>query len=348
MLVNEKDSDAITRIINFPPRGIGDTTVDKLINYSAEKSITLFDTVMDIDYSDFTPAIKSKVGIFRNFIGEMLREKSNKPLVEFICELVVKAGFEKYYRSTGKEEDLNRWENIEEFLTFLQENYEDSQIDLGEFLQTLALSTDADNDSENVDSVVIATMHAAKGLEFKVVFIIACEEGIIPSSQSIREANGIEEERRVMYVALTRAQERLYVSAVRGVRRKYNRTEPAIPSRFFSEAKGETPQPFVRNFGLYGKNEKYNDSYETAIPEYIDYTEKPVVSPVKTEVQVKPKVYNTSSEGYKPGAKVEHRKYGKGTVITVSGSGTATTVTVAFPGLGVKKFALMNAPLTLC
>ena len=348
MLVNEKDSDAITRIINFPPRGIGDTTVDKLINYSAEKSLTLFDTVMDIDYSDFTPAIKSKVGIFRNFIGEMLREKSNKPLVEFICELVVKAGFEKYYRSTGKEEDLNRWENIEEFLTFLQENYEDSQIDLGEFLQTLALSTDADNDSENVDSVVIATMHAAKGLEFKVVFIIACEEGIIPSSQSIREANGIEEERRVMYVALTRAQERLYVSAVRGVRRKYNRTEPAIPSRFFSEAKGETPQPFVRNFGLYGKNEKYNDSYETAIPEYIDYTEKPVVSPVKTEVQVKPKVYNTSSEGYKPGAKVEHRKYGKGTVITVSGSGTATTVTVAFPGLGVKKFALMNAPLTLC
>lgn len=349
LLINSKDSDAITRVINFPARGIGDTTVEKLSDYAKEKGITLYDAIMDINYSDFSPVIKSKVGVFRDLIGDLQTDLSNMNLVDFVGELVMKAGFERYYRSTGKEEDINRWENIEEFLTYLQENYEDSEITLSEFLQTLALNTDAAADEEDTDSVVLATMHAAKGLEFPVVFIIACEEGIIPSSQSLREANGVEEERRVMYVALTRAKERLYVSAVRGVRRKYNRTESAIPSRFFSEAKGEAPQPIVKaeRRDFFGR-ERYGDTYESAIPTSIDYTQKAVQPVAKTDIQVKPKIYNISGEGFKPGAKVSHPKYGKGTVITTGGSGNGTTVSVAFPGLGVKKFALMNAPLTLC
>ena len=348
LLVNEKDSDAVMRAINFPPRGIGDTTVEKLSAYAADRGCTLFDAVMDIDYTDLSPAAKSKVGVFRDLVGKLQRDRANMRLVDFVCEMIMSAGFERYYRSTGKEEDINRWENIEEFLTYMQENFEDSEMGLDEFLQTLALNTDASDDNFDDDSVVIATMHAAKGLEFKVVFIIACEEGIIPSSQSIREANGVEEERRVMYVALTRAEERLYVSAVRGVRRKYNRTEAACPSRFFSEAKGETPQPVVRKYDSYGISSRYDDEYESAVPKMLDYSAKPVAPAPKSEVQIKPRIYNVSADGYKPGAKVEHKKYGKGTVITVSGSGTATTVSVAFPGLGIKKFALMNAPLSLC
>ena len=350
LLVNEKDTDALTRIINFPPRGIGDTTVEKIISYAQENNCTPYEVVMDIDKTDMTNAVKSKVGAFRDMIGELQRNKYSMSLVDFVAELVMLVGFERYYMSTGKEDDANRWANVEEFLTYIQENYEDSAIELEEFLQNLALNTDADSDDDNFDSVVLATMHAAKGLEFKVVFIVACEEGIIPSSQSFREKNGIEEERRVMYVALTRAQERLYVSAVRGVRRKFNRVESAIPSRFFSEAKGEASSMEIARMNdqrRFDYREKYVDEYETAIPQSSSYSTKPVVPVAKTEIQQKPKVYNTSSEGFKPGAKVEHKKYGKGTVITVVGTGNAVTVSVAFPGLGVKKFALVNAPLTL-
>ena len=346
ILVNNKDSEAITRVINFPPRGIGDTTVERLTEYANTYGITLYDVIMDIDTTTLSPTIKSKVRVFRDLIGELLRLSSTDDFVDFVCNLVTVVGFEKYYRSTGKEDDSNRWENIEEFLVFVQENYEAKEINLEEFLQTLALNTDAGNEDDD-NSVVIATMHAAKGLEFSVVFIIACEEGIIPSAQSLREANGVEEERRVMYVALTRAIERLYVSAVRGVRRKYNRTESVVPSRFFSESKGEVPQLFRES--VWGRNERlgYDDDYETAIPKHIDFTMKQVDLPKKTQIQEKPKVYNNSSDGYKPGAKATHRKFGKGTVIAVAGSGVSTTVTIAFPGLGVKKFALINAPLTL-
>ena len=345
ILVNEKDSEAITRVINFPPRGIGDTTLEKLNQYAAEKNMTLFEVIMDIENTDLSSGVKSKIESFKYLLGELSMKRAKMNFVDFVGEMVEKIGFKNYYFSTQKEEDENRWANIDEFLTYIQETYEDENVALDEFLQTLALSTDA-ADEDDANSVVISTMHAAKGLEFPVVFVVACEEGIIPSSQSLRESNGVEEERRVMYVAMTRASERLYISAVKGVRRKFNRTETAIPSRFFSESKGEEPQPLREKYiGSYGR-EKYDDEYEKAIPGRLDYLSS-VTLPKKNAVQEKPKIYNTSSEGYKTGAKVVHKKYGKGTVISVSGTGSATTVAVVFPGLGVKKFALMNAPLSL-
>ena len=351
LLVNHKDSEAILRTINFPPRGIGDTTVEKLVSYAGEKGLSLYDVIMDIDYLDFTPAVKSKISVFSSLLAELQRDRSEMSLVDFVAEMIMKIGFERYYRASGKEEDENRWQNIEEFLTYLEENYKDSEISLDEFLQALALDNDAQDEEDELHSVVLATMHAAKGLEFKVVFVVACEEGIIPSAQSLREANGVEEERRIMYVALTRAEERLYVSAVRGVRRKFNRTEPAMPSIFFTEAKGENPAynaNSLRSTGYNSYRERYNDEYESAIPSAIDFSDKSFTPIKKAELAPKPKVYNTSTDGFKPGAKVEHKKYGRGTIIVVAGSGNATTVSVAFPGLGVKKFALMNAPLSLC
>lgn len=351
ILVNHRDTEAITRVINFPARGIGDTTVEKLIDYAKSNDETLYDVIMDIEKTDLTAGIKNKIIPFRDLLGELQFRKGGMNLTDFVEELVAQVGFERYYRSTGKEDDENRWENIEEFLTFLSENYKDDQdTSLEEFLQTLALDNDKDEE-DDFDTVVIATMHAAKGLEFRVVFIVACEEGIIPSAQSLREANGVEEERRVMYVAVTRAEERLYISAVKGVRRKYNRTESVMPSRFFAEAKGEPVVPI----GLEKRNryiERYDDDYENAIPKtiYPDYNAKQgsnAYSQPKPQIQQKPKVYNVNADGFRSGVKVRHKRYGDGTVITVSGSGNATVVSVAFPGLGIKKFALMNAPLEI-
>ena len=148
--------------------------------------MSLYDVIMDIDELDFTNAIKTKVRVFREIIWELQRYRRDMSIVDFVVELVEKVGFERYYRSTNKEEDINRWENIEEFLTFMQETYnEDENVRLEEFLQTLAINNEQEDDDYD-DSLVISTMHSAKGLEFRVVFVVACEEGILPSAQSIR------------------------------------------------------------------------------------------------------------------------------------------------------------------
>jgi DNA helicase-2/ATP-dependent DNA helicase PcrA len=299
---------------------------------------------MDVDTTDLSTSVKTKVGVFRDLIGALRFDMASMKFVDFAGALVEKAGFEKYYRGTGKEEDENRWQNIEEFLTFVQENFEDNEkITLDNFLQELALDNGSDTDGDDdINTVTIATMHSAKGLEFKVVFIVACEEGIIPSVQSIRNADGVDEERRVMYVAVTRAQERLFISAVRGVRRRFYKTEEVRPSRFFDEARGENRES-LRAFSK-GGNEigapsgKYVESRSEKKNVYIQ---------PKADIDHEPKILKKSAEGFRTGAKISHKKYGRGTVISVSGEGIATTVTVAFPGLGVKKFALMSAPIEL-
>ena len=358
ILVNPYDGDAIMRVINMPKRGIGDTTVEQIAELAAQKSASLFDIVVDIDSMPFSAGVKQKVAAFRDLILELKRAQNSMELPQFCEHLVKKVGFELYYRSTGKDEDENRWDNIEEFLTYVAENYEEEST-VEDFLHTVQLNTEKSEDESDDDFLTIATMHAVKGLEFPVVFIVACEEGVIPSSQSLREANGVDEERRVMYVAMTRAKELLYVSAVKGFRRKYNRNEAAMPSRFMSEAKG-TPvavpkaNPWQKtSYEKYGSY-RYRDEEEN-IPSYpypmqqtkaVSYQAKPQIQvagamPDPTSAQKK------DFSGFRAGAKVRHKKYGVGTVLIVEGSGNTSTVTVAFKDLGIKKFSLAIAPLEL-
>ncbi len=273
ILVNPYDGEAIMRVINMPKRGIGDTTVEQVSEYAAQKGISLFDAITEIDNLPFSGGVKQKIKQFRDLIFDLKFAQNSMDLSEFCQYLVKKVDFENYYRSTGKEEDENRWANIEEFLTYVEENYSEED-KLEEFLHTVQLNTDREEEEDDKDRVTIATMHAVKGLEFPVVFIVACEDGIIPSSQSLREANGVDEERRVMYVAVTRAQELLFISAVKGFRRKYNRNESAMPSRFMSEAKGTPVVPPKDNpwqrpgFERYVSYRQYDEEYESNIPKY--------------------------------------------------------------------------------
>ena len=358
ILVNPYDGDAIMRVINMPKRGIGDTTVEQIAELAAQKSASLFDIVVDIDSMPFSAGVKQKVSAFRDLIFDLKRAQNSMELPQFCEYLVKKVGFELYYRSTGKDEDENRWDNIEEFLTYVAENYEEEST-VEDFLHTVQLNTEKSEDESDDDFLTIATMHAVKGLEFPVVFIVACEEGVIPSSQSLREANGVDEERRVMYVAMTRAKELLYVSAVKGFRRKYNRNEAAMPSRFMSEAKG-TPvavpkaNPWQKtSYEKYGSY-RYRDEEEN-IPSYpypMQQT-KAVSYQAKPQIQVAGAMPDPASaqkkdlSGFRAGAKVRHKKYGVGTVLIVEGSGNTSTVTVAFKDLGIKKFSLAIAPLEL-
>ncbi len=358
ILVNPADTDAIVRVINLPKRGIGDTTVEQMLQYAAQRGETLYDVIMDIAVTDFSVSVKSKIAVFRDLIGALKQQQKLLSFSDFCQELVGMVGFETYYRSTGKEDDLNRWENIEEFLTYVEENYKENTTP-EEFLHTVLLNMEKSEEDEDDDTLTLATMHAVKGLEFPVVFIVACEEGTIPSSQSLREDNGVDEERRVMYVAITRARDLLYISAVNGTRRKYNRTETVRPSRFMSEAKGTqlvAEQPFNpwKKAGYRSIVGKGCDR-EQDEPTYLtpSYNTKPVSQQPKTQIQLPTSVASATNNApkdisaYHVGTKVRHKKYGIGTIIIMDGEGNNTTVTVAFKDLGVKKFTLQVAPLEI-
>lgn len=343
LIVNPSDGEALSRIINFPKRGIGDTTMATLEAHAADIGVNLTTVVAEIEKTDVVgAAVKGKISAFNDLMNDLAASSVDTDLVSFAARLVDRVGFREAYTFSGKEEDANRWENIEEFLRYIEEVAKDNpDVSLAEFLQNMALDNER-KETDDAESITIATMHSAKGLEFKVVFIVACEEGIIPSSLSMKD-NGIEEERRVMYVAMTRAQERLYISCVKGVRNRFNRVESTMPSRFISEAKGEEYRRTDKREAHYFEGR--SDDFSDAIPR--DSQMRLTSYKSNTVAEQPKKVYNKSSDGFVSGAKVKHKRYGIGTVIIVEGSGASTTVTVVFKDLGMKKFALMNAPLEL-
>jgi DNA helicase-2/ATP-dependent DNA helicase PcrA len=343
VLSNPHDAEALGRIINFPPRGIGSTTIEKLQSFAVEKDIPLFDVITEIKNNDeFSPAIRGKVGAFTELMNQLLYSAQSMKFSEFVPFLVNTLNLEMLFKSTGKEEDENRWENVSEFLTHIQENFNDENITIEEFLHSMMLNNEEKLEDDG-DFITIATMHAVKGMEFKTVFIIACEEGIIPSSRSLNEKNGVEEERRVMYVAITRARERLYISCVNGERTKFNRRESTMPSRFITESRGE--EKIEPDLHKYDKNEFYDDDYSSAIPTSKQIKKVNFVPNVV--IDNKPVVKTSDTASFVTGAKIQHRKYGIGTIIIAEGTGIGKTVTVAFKDLGMKKFSVASAPITL-
>lgn len=346
VLANPSDSEAILRIINFPARGIGNTTIENITKYTYERGLKLFDVISEIRTNDnFSPAIKSKISAFTDLINGFAVDLHTMKFSDFIESMVKRLGLEFYYTSTNKEDDINRWENVQEFLTHVKENFDDDKTSLEDFLHSFSLNSEVE-EKDDTDFITISTMHAAKGLEFKVVFIVACEEQIIPSSRCYVEPNGIEEERRVMYVAITRAMERLYISCVNGTRTKFGRKEYTSPSRFISEAKNEDATTLVEKINSrYDRTDKYDDDYSNAIP--ASHLIKKLNFVPNVKIDNKPVVKSTDTSGFVSGAKVQHKKYGIGTIIVTEGAGNGKTVTVAFKDLGIKKFSAASAPLTL-
>lgn len=348
LLVNPADSDAIMRVINFPGRGIGDTTQERLLEYARNNGIRVYDAIMDIKNAvGLSEGIKTKITVFRDLLCELTYAKGQLGVDEFVKYLVEKVNFEKEYTEskTKKEDDANRYENIKEFISYVEETVKkNTEITLEEFLQTITLDTEKSVESD--EKVTIATMHSAKGLEFRVVFIVGCEEGIFPSERSMKEG-GLEEERRVMYVAVTRAKERLYISCA--TQRGFGSSSKGVPSRFFYEAQGMRKEE--KKLEHPSSERMLEASYKK-----IGYDEAVPMTP-KTQqnssaaksfsgyTQSKPTVYNKDTDGFAKGDRVSHPRYGEGIIVDLDGVGTARTAAVLFKGLGMKKFALANAPL---
>ncbi|MDR3185819.1 MAG: UvrD-helicase domain-containing protein [Christensenellaceae bacterium] len=351
IICNPRDAVAIERIINFPHRGIGEVSFNKLVKYAQDNSKDLLEVVFNIQSANILSG-KPLKGVldFGNLILDFTTHK-DMDISSFVKYVVSKIGLEEVYMAMKKEDkEDDKWDNIKQFLQHVEEysnEYPSSSIE--EFLQSTVLASE--RHGGNVDEcefATITTMHSAKGLEFKVVFIVACEEDIFPSYQS-KEKNNVEEERRLMYVAITRAREKLYITNATS-RMRGDNVVYALPSRFIREAKG------ARNVNAYAEYAKKHN----IINESITKTQSGVESYKKTdttknEISVqqivnsykKTDVQEKDILSFTNGARVKHPTYGEGKIIVVYGSGADITASVLFQELGVKKFKLAVAPLEL-
>jgi len=368
ILVNPKDEESLKRIINFPGRGIGQTTIDKLIIGAKEHQKTLFEVIQACNSLPLglNAGTQNKLQQFYTLIHSLQIENENANAFEIADKVIKRTGMINELKKDGTPEGVARIENIEELLNGIRDFTEgqleiaDATGNLTEFLEDVALATDFDNDKdEHADRVSLMTVHLAKGLEFTNVFIVGMEEDLFPSALSLNTRSELEEERRLFYVALTRAERRAFLSYAL-TRYRWGKLIDAEPSRFIDEI-----------------DENYLDK---DIPKD-DYVFKPFIdknifdsppakqTPVKSLPQEKVRLNTSptpaqlgrlkkinSSQTNSPTAdliqlepqmKVEHNRFGRGVVIVVDGKGNDKKATINFAGVGEKKLLLRFAKLKI-
>ncbi|TGL57385.1 AAA family ATPase [Leptospira ognonensis] len=332
VIVNPVDSTSLLRIINSPPRGLGETTITRLANFSIEQGISLLECL-----GKQIPEIKKGTAkkladlhrMFENFIGE--HEKKRSPS-ELTYEVLERSGYREFLENEGTEESFSRLENLNEFVNALKEYEETSQDpSLEEYLGNISLITSEEDSKELADYVILMTVHNAKGLEFKNVFMAGMEEGTFPHFLASDTKEGLEEERRLCYVAVTRAREKLDISLSRYTR-KFGEVEARISSRFLEEIPREN---LIGDFieSAYGvrrpdKSPQAKDAYPKA----------------HKEESVSGKKGN---QDFAVGKRVRHKVYGEGKIISMSGTGDNTKVEVRFGAHIEKKFLLAYTPLDI-
>ena len=240
LLYNPDDSQSLRRIINVPKRSIGETTMGKVQELATSLDCSLFQIISNIDeYDDFSPKIKAKFKDFLELFTKLSQRKNVLPLPEFIAELLEESGYLRELQEEDTDEARARIDNLQELINVARE-FEPTENDnaLGEFLAQVALVSDLDETPEQDNAVTLMTLHAAKGLEFKTVFLAGLEEGIFPHSRSLNNNTEMEEERRLMYVGVTRAEEKLFLCFANR-RRVWGEIKFYSPSRFLSEIPDE-------------------------------------------------------------------------------------------------------------
>lgn len=332
LIANPYDDESLRRVINVPKRGIGDSTMEKIMRYASERQISLFEVIQDIDEVGLTKRVVNPIREFTSMMESWIQKMEYVTATELVEEVLELTGYREMLRTENTIESQSRLENIEEFLSVTQ-NYENESTDdksLIGFLTDLALISDIDrlDEEETDEKIVLMTLHSAKGLEFPVVFLIGLEEGIFPHNRSLFEEKEMEEERRLMYVGVTRAEKQLYLTSAHS-RTLYGRTTMNPPSRFIKEISDE----------------------------HIEYIneKKPLPWEIKKRPQSMKKrstVVTTTTTGgekisWKVGDKASHNKWGIGTVVSTKGEGDSLELDIAFnPPVGIKRLLAKFAPIT--
>ncbi|WJE16363.1 DNA helicase PcrA [Halobacillus sp. ACCC02827] len=343
LIANPNDDLSFQRVVNEPKRGVGKTSMDKMLAYAADHDISLYEAAAEVDFVGVSAkAAKAIIG-FRKMIQNWTSQQEFLSATDMVQEVIDKTGYEEMLLNEKSIEAQSRLENIEEFKS-VTKNFEESAEDktLIAFLTDLALIADIDSmneDPNSDDTVTLMTLHSAKGLEFPVVFLIGMEENVFPHSRALMDETEMEEERRLAYVGITRAEKELYLSHAK-MRTLYGRTNMNPVSRFI----GEIPDDL-----LDGKEEKEELPFFNKKRESMPFGSKPMAAPAPKKRAAKKKPGSTGGEkiGWQPGDKAEHKKWGTGTVVKVQGEGDSMELDIAFPApTGIKRLLARFAPIT--
>ena len=341
--INPSDNDSILRVVNYPKRGIGNTAVAELQNVAKDTNSTLFQVL--INPGLLSSATAKKLAPFTEIATELVKMQKQMSAVEFVQFAIRRSGLESSLAQSGDPEDSNRLENIVELVGAVQQFSQDNEnATISDFMQSVALVSDTDSMNSD-DYVTIATVHAVKGLEFDNVFIVALEEGIFPTQRAIYSGD-IEEERRLMYVAITRARKRLFVLNARQ-RYRFGKSEPMTQSRFVSEMSGFKQSMRFSNSNYTQSSFKPENRIKLGVdnPQTAAFKTKLSNGFDKSSMQgaSAPKKSDIDYDKFAKDVVVEHSKFGKGLIIQTDGDGEDKIAAIAFKGLGVKRFTLAIA-----
>ena len=336
LIYNPSDSLSLARIINEPKRKIGAATIDKIMAHAEREYTTAYEVLRSVDeYSDLksaAPRLKQFFELIEEFRVKAYNEEM--PVGELVQFVIEESGYMQMLRDEETTESKTRIENIEEFINVAYEfqNSADFEGKLNEFLEKVMLVSDIDGYDENEDSVVLMTVHSAKGLEFPVVFISGMEEELFPGLKSFDAEEELEEERRLCYVAITRAKEKLYMTRATS-RFKYGQRFPSDESRFLREVPGELTEDAS---GGMMRTRNTLDGIGISIksePKMMRYEEKKEPTPAINEFD------------FKPGDRVRHRKFGDGTIVTSQAIGRDAILVIDFDTAGNKRLMAAFAKL---
>lgn len=339
VVYNPNDDVSLARIINEPKRKIGNATLEKARNIATENETSLYDVISRADeYPEFKTAIKKLLN-FSEIINSLIKIKDTVPLGELMNRILNDTGYMTALITENTTESKTRIENLGEFESVIAEfeKNEETGNTLGEFLETISLVSDLDGYDENEDCAVLMTIHSAKGLEFPIVFLSGLEEGLFPGMRSMESEEDIEEERRLCYVAITRAKKQLYITKTLS-RTIHGKTMPTTDSRFFKEI----PVEYLEDKTTFiPKAAKVMQDIGISTP-----TRKPQTSYVKNSFSgfAKPVDYSD----YKAGDAVEHRTFGRGEILKATPCGNDCILEIEFESVGYKRLMAAFAKVKKC
>lgn len=381
---NPFDSEAVVRIINVPKRGIGIKTVQVLEDYAAQTELSVYDALLDLDSLPLNAGSKSKLSAFGNLLKNLIVKSMEMGADELIRDVINDSGILSMY-SDDSDESINKKANIDEFVNSIDEFCKlNKEASLSDFLNQVTLSSDTD-EMDDSDYVTLATIHSVKGLEFKAVFIAGLEENVMPVSRASVDTGELEEERRLMYVAITRARERLFLTRSKS-RYLYGERSMTLQSRFITELASllgieDKPRSYsgYSDYGYagaarssyegyrqggYAKKPAYRYNYEKSDEDYGYQSDLPETSSLSysaaasfggarasyTSKGVKAVANAVASKNYgafKAGVRVRHAKFGEGMIVSTKGEGSALVLNVSFEGLGIKQLSAQLAPIEI-
>ncbi|MEN1969602.1 DNA helicase PcrA [Lentibacillus sp. N15] len=339
LITNPDDDISFERVVNVPKRGIGKTSIDRLRDYATQHDLSFYEAVKDVALIGISKKATQALEEFTALIRTFSQQQEFLTATDMVEAVLERTGYETMLKNENTLESQSRLENLEEFMT-VTKDFEAASEDktLVAFLTDLALIADIDRvddeEGQGEEKITLMTLHAAKGLEFPVVFLIGLEENVFPHSRSLFDNDEMEEERRLAYVGITRAEKELYLTHAK-MRTLYGRTNMNPISRFINEIPEELIEGIEQaRQTMYGGAVKQERSDNNVIP-------------FKRKAMKIQQTTGAESQAWKPGDKASHKKWGVGTVVKVQGEGEATELDIAFPApTGIKRLLAKFAPIT--